>query len=136
MRIIFTVVVASLMQLPYLKLVGGIVLFYIAAKLLVPDNPSETEVAPGEHLWRAVRVIAIADVIMSLDNVIAIAAAAQGNIVLLVLGLAISIPLIVAGAAMIMTLLDRFPALSGLARGYSGGSWARLSLLIQLSRVI
>jgi YjbE family integral membrane protein len=75
LRIIFTVVVASLMQLPYLKLIGGIALFYIAAKLLVPDDPNEPEVASGEHLWRAVRVIAIADVIMSLDNVIAIAAA-------------------------------------------------------------
>lgn len=120
LRIVFTVIVASLMQLPYLKLVGGIALFYIAAQLLVPDDPNETEFASADHLWRAVRVIAIADVIMSLDNVIAIAAAAQGNIALLVLGLAISIPLIVAGAAMIMALLDRFPVLVWAGAGLLG----------------
>src|SRR5437899_1367573 len=111
LRIVFTGVVASLMLLPYLKLIGGIALFYIAAKLLVPDDPDEDEVEAVEHLWRAVRIVAIADIIMSLDNVIAIAAAAQGNMALLVIGLAISIPLIVAGAALIMALLDRFPIL-------------------------
>ena len=111
LRIIFTGVVASLMLLPYLKLIGGLALFYIAAKLLVPEDPDEDQTEAVEHLWRAVRIVAIADIIMSLDNVIAIAAAAQGNMALLVLGLAISIPLIVAGAALIMTLLDRFPIL-------------------------
>jgi YjbE family integral membrane protein len=109
LRIIFTGVVASLMLLPYLKLVGGLALFYIAAKLLVPEDPDEDEVEAVQHLWRAVRIVAIADIIMSLDNVIAIAAAAGGNMALLVLGLAISIPLIVVGAALIMALLDRYP---------------------------
>ena len=99
------------MLLPYLKIVGGVALFYIAAKLLVPDDPEKDGAAPAEHLWRAVRIVAVADIIMSLDNVIAIAAAAEGNMALLVLGLAISIPLIVAGAALIMALLDRFPVL-------------------------
>jgi YjbE family integral membrane protein len=111
LRIIFTGVVASLMLLPYLKIVGGLALFYIAAKLLVPDEPDEGETEAVEHLWRAVRIVVAADIIMSLDNVIAIAAAAGGNMALLVLGLAISIPLIVAGAALIMALLDRFPIL-------------------------
>ena len=111
LRIVFTGVVASLMLLPYLKIAGGLALFYIAAKLLVPDDPDESETEAVEHLWRAVRIVAIADIIMSLDNVIAIAAAAGGNMALLVLGLAISIPLIVAGAALIMALLDRFPIL-------------------------
>jgi YjbE family integral membrane protein len=111
LRILFTGVVASLMLLPYLKLVGGVALFYIAAKLLVPEKPDENEVEAVEHLWRAVRIVAVADIIMSLDNVIAIAAAAQGNMALLVIGLAISIPLIVAGAALIMALLDQFPIL-------------------------
>jgi YjbE family integral membrane protein len=109
LRIIFTGAVASLMLLPYLKLVGGLALFYIAAKLLVPEDPDEDEVEAVQHLWRAVRIVAIADIIMSLDNVIAIAAAAGGNMALLVLGLAISIPLIVVGAALIMALLDRYP---------------------------
>jgi YjbE family integral membrane protein len=111
LRIVFTGVVASLMQLPYLKIAGGLALFYIAAKLLVPDDPDRDETEAVEHLWRAVRIVAVADIIMSLDNVIAIAAAAGGNMALLVLGLAISIPMIVAGAALIMALLDRFPIL-------------------------
>jgi YjbE family integral membrane protein len=111
LRIVFTGVVASLMLLPYLKIVGGLALFYIAAKLLVPDDPDRDETEAVEHLWRAVRIVAVADIIMSLDNVIAIAAAAGGNMALVVLGLAISIPMIVAGAALIMALLDRFPIL-------------------------
>jgi YjbE family integral membrane protein len=111
LRIIFTGVVASLMTLPYLKIVGGLALFYIAAKLLVPDDPDDSETEAVEHLWRAVRIVAVADIIMSLDNVIAIAAAAGGNFALLVIGLGLSIPLIVAGAALIMALLDRFPIL-------------------------
>ena len=111
LRIVFTGVVASLMLLPYLKIAGGLALFYIAAKLLVPDDLEEDGTEAVEHLWRAVRIVAIADIIMSLDNVIAIAAAAGGNMALVVIGLAISIPLIVAGAALIMALLDRFPLL-------------------------
>jgi YjbE family integral membrane protein len=111
LRIVFTIFVAALMTLPWLKIIGGVALFYIAAKLLVPEDPDEDETEVAEHLWRAVRIVAIADIIMSLDNVIAIAAAAQGNMALLVIGLAISIPLIVAGAALIMSLLDRFPVL-------------------------
>ena len=83
LRVVFTGVVASLMLLPYLKIVGGLALFYIAAKLLVPDDPEEDGAAPVQHLWRAVRIVAVADIIMSLDNVIAIAAAAEGNMALL-----------------------------------------------------
>lgn len=109
LRIVFTGIVAQLMLLPYLKLAGGLALFYIAARLLVPEDEDKGEVEAVRHLWRAVRIVAIADVIMSLDNVIAIAAAAEGNVRLLILGLGISIPLIVAGAALIMALLDRFP---------------------------
>src|SRR5260221_8930965 len=79
--------------------------------MLVPDEPDEDETEATEHLWRALQTVAIADIVMSLDNVIAIAAAAQGNVALLVIGLAISIPLIVAGAALVMALLDRYPIL-------------------------
>jgi YjbE family integral membrane protein len=111
LRILFTVVIAQLMLLPYLKLIGGLALFYIAAKLLVPEDADEGEVEAVEHLWRAVRIVAVADIVMSLDNVIAIAAAAKGNFALILIGLAISIPLIVAGAALIMALLERYPIL-------------------------
>lgn len=108
--IAFTGIVATLMSLPYLKLVGGLALLVIAAKLLVPEDESD-EIAAGTTLWHAVRIVVIADIIMSLDNVIAVAAAANGQLPLLVLGLAISIPMIIAGAALIMMILDRFPAL-------------------------
>src|ERR1700757_3879412 len=108
--ITFTGVVATLMSLPYLKLVGGLALIGIAAKLLVPEDESD-EVAAGTTLWHAIRIVVIADIIMSLDNVIAVAAAANGQVSLLVLGLAISIPMIIAGAALIMLVLDRFPLL-------------------------
>ncbi len=108
--IAFTGVVATLMALPYLKLVGGIALLVIAAKLLVPEDESD-EIAAGTTLWHAIRIVVIADIIMSLDNVIAVAAAASGQLSLLILGLAISIPMIIAGAALIMMVLDRFPVL-------------------------
>ncbi|MBK5959959.1 hypothetical protein CCR97_17370 [Rhodoplanes elegans] len=110
LRILFTIIIASLMTMPYLKIAGGLALFYIACKLLVPDD-SHGEVEAADHLWRAVRMVAIADIVMSLDNVIAIAAAAGGSLLLLVFGLAVSVPLIIAGAALIMGLLDRFPIL-------------------------
>src|SRR5437660_1646973 len=121
LRIVFTVVIARLMLLPYLKIVGGLALFYIAAKLLVPEDEDENEVEAVEHLWRAVRIVAVADIVMSLDNVIAIAAAAQGNFALILIGLAISIPLIVAGAALIMALLERFPILVWAGAALLGG---------------
>jgi YjbE family integral membrane protein len=108
--IAFTGVVATLMALPYLKLAGGLALLAIAAKLLVPED-EDNEVAAGVTLWHAIRIVVIADIIMSLDNVIAVAAAANGHLSLLILGLAISIPMIIAGAALIMMVLDRFPIL-------------------------
>jgi YjbE family integral membrane protein len=111
LRIIFTGIVASLMGLPYLKLVGGLALIVIAAKLLVPEEEGEDGVESAAHLWHAVQIVVVADIIMSLDNVIAVAAAANGSVPLLILGLAISVPLIVAGAALIMALLSKLPIL-------------------------
>jgi YjbE family integral membrane protein len=118
LRIAFTIVIATLMQLPYVKLAGGLALLYIAAKLLVPEDTRDR--GAGRHLWHAVYIVAVADIIMSLDNVIAIAAAANGDVALLVLGLAISIPLIVAGAALILSLLDRLPLLIWVGAGLLG----------------
>ena len=108
--IAFTGIVATLMVLPYLKLAGGLALLVIAAKLLVPEDEGG-DVTAGTSLWHAVRIVVIADIVMSLDNVIAVAAAANGQLSLLILGLAISIPMIIAGAALIMMVLDRFPIL-------------------------
>jgi YjbE family integral membrane protein len=111
LRIIFTVIVATVMGLPYLKLVGGLALLVIAAKLLVPDNTDQESAGSASHLWAAVQIVVIADIVMSLDNVIAVAAAAAGSVPLLILGLASSIPLIIAGAALIMALLELLPIL-------------------------
>jgi YjbE family integral membrane protein len=111
LRIIFTGIVASLMELPYLKFVGGLALIVIAAKLLVPEGEDEDSVKSASHLWAAIQIVVVADIVMSLDNVIAVAAAANGSVPLLILGLAISIPLIVAGAALIMALLNKLPIL-------------------------
>jgi YjbE family integral membrane protein len=110
--IVFTGVVAVLMTLPYLKMIGALALFWIAIRLLVPfDVAAAGHVAAGETLWRAIRIVVVADIVMSLDNVIAVAGAAKGNYVLLGLGLSVSIPVVIAGSALIMALLERFPIL-------------------------
>lgn len=121
MRIGFTFIVSILLNVPLLKLAGGLALFYIAIKLLTPeDSDQEGEIHASERLWQAVRVIAVADIVMSLDNVIAIAAASKGNPVLFMFGLAASVPLIVAGAALVMSLLTRFPILVWAGGGLLG----------------
>jgi YjbE family integral membrane protein len=117
--IAFTAIIATLMALPYLKLVGGLALIFIAANLLVPEGEG-TKVTAGTSLWHAIRIVVIADIVMSLDNVIAVAAAANGEIPLLILGLAISIPVVIAGAALIMALLNRLPILIWLGAALLG----------------
>jgi YjbE family integral membrane protein len=110
LRVVFTGLVTSLMSMPYLKLIGGTLLLWIAIKLLgQEDNGRNEHIQPVDSLWRAVRIVAIADVVMSLDNIIAIAAAARGSYTLLLFGLACSIPLIMAGAALVIALLERLP---------------------------
>ena len=110
LRIVFTVLVAALLATPFLKIVGGLLLLWIAVKLLKGDE-DEGGVRETDRLWHAVWTVVVADAVMSLDNVLAIAAVAQDSTALLAIGLAISIPLIVAGAALIMALLDRMPLL-------------------------
>lgn len=112
LRIIFTGVVTTLMNVPYLKAAGAIALLYIAIDLVKPkSHDDEGSVKAADTLFRAMMTIAVADVVMSLDNVVAIAAVAQGSWLLLIIGLGISIPMIVAGSAIIMAMLDRFPVL-------------------------
>ena len=110
MRIVFTIGVTSLMSTPWLKIVGGLLLFWIAIKLLV-EHADETNVKESSSIWGAVQTIAIADIVMSLDNVLAIAAAAKGNWSLIILGLVISGPLIVFGATLVMWVLNKAPLL-------------------------
>ncbi len=112
LRIIFTGIVTTIMNVPYLKAAGAIALFYIAIDLIKPKAEEHDEgVAGADTLMKAMITIAIADVVMSLDNVIAIAAVAKGSWLLLLIGLGISIPMIVAGSAIVMKMLDRFPLL-------------------------
>ena len=115
LRIIFSV------SFPLLKFIGGILLLWIAVRVVVPAV-SQRSIETAQNLWRAVKIIAIADVVMSLDNVIAIAAAAKGSCLLIVIDLTISIPLIVAGSAMLMALFDRVPVLAWGARPCLAGS--------------
>lgn len=123
LRIILTFFAVALLALPWLKIVGSLLLFWIGIKLLVPEEPGD-DVAASDNLIAAIKTILIADLVMSLDNVIAVAAAAGGSITLLVLGLAISIPLVVFGATLLVKLMERFPiiitvgaALIGLVAG-------------------
>jgi YjbE family integral membrane protein len=124
LRVVFTLVVAEAMTYPLLKLVGGALLFWVAIKLVSEDADAEAETEAGETLWRAVRIVVIADIVMSLDNVIAIAAAAELaaaavdpthaaaiKATLIIFGLATSVPLIIAGSAILMALLERFRVL-------------------------
>lgn len=120
LRIVFTAIIATIMGLPYLKLAGGLALIVVAVKLLMPESEDEGEVKSASHLWAAVQIVVVADIVMSLDNVIAVAAAANGSIPLLIFGLASSIPLIVAGAALIMALLTRLPVLIWAGAGLLG----------------
>jgi YjbE family integral membrane protein len=110
--IVFTGLISMLMTLPYLKLISAIALFWIAIKLLAPAAyDAEDTPEAVDDLWRAVRIVIIADIVMSLDNVIAVAAVAKGQYALLTIGLAVSIPMVIAGSAIILALLERYPVL-------------------------
>jgi YjbE family integral membrane protein len=111
LRIIFTLVVQQLFDLPWLKLVGGLILLWIAVKLLLGEEADENDVKGGANVWEALKIVAIADVVMSLDNVLAIAGAAGGDMGLIIFGLAISIPLVVFGSTILMWLLSKLPIL-------------------------
>ncbi|MBN9090758.1 MAG: TerC family protein [Reyranella sp.] len=109
LRIIFVLIVDQLLKIGYLKLIGGLLLVWIGVKLVQGEEEGGDGVKGEGSMWAAVRTIIIADAVMSLDNAIAIAAAAHGDTTLIVLGLIISIPLIIFGATLIMLLLNRFP---------------------------
>jgi YjbE family integral membrane protein len=111
LRIILTFFAVNLLQLPYLNLVGGALLVWIGIKLIADDEGDEHEVKAADKLIVAVRTIIVADLVMSLDNVIGVAGAAKGSVVLIVFGLVVSIPLVVIGAQVFMKLIERFPIL-------------------------
>ena len=143
LRIFFTVIIAQIMGIPFLKLVGGVLLLWIAVKLIVPsDEHGEDSVKAGDTLLRAVWLVTVADIVMSLDNVIAIAAAAETaaarvdiahalsiKTTLIVFGLSTSVPLIIAGSALLMALLNRFPILVWAGAGLLG--WVAGEIMIK-----
>jgi hypothetical protein len=120
LRIGLTVVAAKLLELSYLQLVGGILLLWVGTQLLHEEDEGDDGESEKAGLWVAIRTILIADLVMSLDNVIAVAAAAKGSMTLLILGLAISIPLVVFGSKMMIKLMDRFPIIIWLGAGLIG----------------
>jgi len=110
LRIVFTIIIVYLLGIPFLKIIGAAALLWIALDLVMPkDHGDDASVKSSDTLLKAVGTIALADVVMSLDNVIAIAGVADGNWTLIILGLVISIPMIIAGSAIILALIDRFP---------------------------
>ncbi len=132
LRIVLTFFAVMLLDMPYLKLAGGIALLWIGASML--DSGGEEEnIDAHSNLSAAIKTIIIADFIMSLDNVLGVAAAAKGNVVLLVVGLAISIPLIIFGSQLILKLMERFPVIVTLGAGLLG--WVAGEMLVTDSSV-
>ncbi len=124
LRILLTVVAAKLLEMSFLQIIGGILLFWIGIQLLSDDDGEEGHSKSTGSLMAAVRTILIADLVMSLDNVIAVAAAAKGSMLLLVLGLVISIPLVIFGSTLMIRLMERLPVIVVLGAaliGWVGG---------------
>lgn len=109
LRILFALIISYLLNIPFLKAAGGLMLFWVAFQLIKGDDSGHGEVASADTMWKAVRTIAIADVVMSLDNVLALAAASKGNIWLFIAGIILTIPLIIYGSQLVLGLIERFP---------------------------
>jgi YjbE family integral membrane protein len=127
LRILLTIFAVKLLALPYLKLIGALLLLWIGVQLLVPEEEHEEKFAAHSGLLAAIRTILIADLVMSLDNVIGVAAAAKGSLVLLILGLLISIPLVIFGSTMLLKIMERFPiiiTIGGMLLGWVAGDMA------------
>jgi YjbE family integral membrane protein len=121
--VLFAVFVSYLLAVPFLHIFFGGLLLWIAYKLMAAEEDAN-EVEAADSLWHAIRIIAIADVVMSFDNIVAVAAVANGNVMLMVIGLAISIPMVVYGAALLIRVLQRFPVIVPAAAaliGFVGG---------------
>jgi len=120
LRVLLTAFAASLLSYPYLKLIGGLLLLWIGVKLLLPEKNRGQDLGGAASLWGAVRTIIVADFVMSLDNVVAVAAASRNSLLLLLFGLAVSIPLIVWTSQWFMRLMDRYPIIIVLGAGLLG----------------
>lgn len=124
LRVVLTFFAVGLLALPYLKLVGALLLLWIGVKLILPEAHDEKGMKAVSHLWGAVKTIIVADFVMSLDNVIGVAGAAHGNAMLLIFGLLFSIPFIALSSQLVLKLIDRFPIIiyaGGALLGYVAG---------------
>jgi len=119
LRIVLTLLAATLLSMPWLKTAGALLLLYIGVGLLAPEK-SGNEPKAGGNVWGAIRTIVVADLVMSLDNVIAVAAAAHGSLVLLIVGLVLSIPLVVFGSTLLLKVIERLPAIVWLGAALLG----------------
>ena len=124
LRVVLTITAVQLLSMPYLKMIGAILLLYIGVQLLA-DSDEDPEMKAESNIWGAIRTILIADLVMSLDNVIAVAAAAQKGpeetrLLLLIIGLGLSIPLIIFGSTMLLKVMERFPIVITLGAGLLG----------------
>ena len=131
LRVILIFFALTLLAIPYLKIVGALLLVWIGVKLLAPDEDGHGDISASDKLWAAVKTIIVADLVMSVDNVIAIAGAAQGagehQMVLVIFGLVVSIPIIVWGSQLVIKLMDRFPMIitaGGMLLGWIAGTMA------------
>ncbi len=120
LRIILTVFAIILLQIPYLQFAGGLLLLWVAVKLMRGEHESHEEIKAASTIWDAVKTILVADLVMSLDNVIAIAGVAKGHMGLLIIGLAISIPIILRGSRLIMSLMEKWPIVITLGAAFLG----------------
>ena len=109
LRVVLIFFALQLLALPYLKIVGGVLLLWIGIKLLIPEDDEHASIEGGTTLYAAIKTIIVADAVMSLDNVIAVAGASHGSIVLVVFGILVSIPIVVWGSKLVLTLMDRLP---------------------------
>ena len=120
MRIILTLIAVEMLKWPYLKIVGALLLLYIGISLLSEDDGDEDGHNEIGGMAAAIRTILVADLVMSLDNVLAVAAAAKGNTALLIIGLAVSIPLIIFGSTLLLKVMERFPIIITLGAALLG----------------
>lgn len=128
LRVLLTAFAAKLLGMPYLKLAGGLLLLWIGVRLLVADDQGGHEIAAASGLWSAVKTIVIADFVMSVDNVIAVAAASRDSLFLLLFGLAVSIPLIVWSSQIVLKLMERYPVMVTFGAGLLG--WVAGGMLV------
>ncbi len=128
LRIVLIFFALHLLMLPYVKIIGGLLLLWIGIKLLQPDRPDHSNIVSGQCLWSAIKTIIVADAVMSIDNIIAVSAAAHGHMALVIFGIAVSIPIIIWGSQIILKLLERFPIIVYLGGGLLG--WIGGQMLI------